>query len=131
MARLIPAPEADLEPTACEQVGDGDVLGQSQRVPEGRDQHGLAEAQARCAGAGARDHQQRVGRVAVVGEVVLGDPCHVQAQTVGELDLAQRVVEALGSRRHLGAANQVEGAETHVCVDNGSTLGIRSGCSAL
>src|SRR5438132_2816674 len=110
---LIATPEPDLQSAIGQQVGDGDVLGQAQRIPEWRHQDGLAEADARGAGAGSGNQQQRIGRIAVVGEVMLGDPYRVEAELVGQCDMGQRLGEALRWRGHIGAADQVEGAETH------------------
>src|SRR6266850_969672 len=68
-------------PTGCR---SRPLLGDPQRVLEGRDDHGRADPHApRRAGDGARERGQR-GTDAVGREVMLGEPHDVEAELVGE-----------------------------------------------
>ena len=118
LQRLIATAQADFQAAVGQQVGDGDVFGQSQRVPERGDDDGLTKAHAGRTGARSRDEQQRIRGIAVVREVVLGDPDGVEAKLIGERDMRQRFAEPLGRRRHRRTADQMKRPEAHA----GSTV---------
>jgi hypothetical protein len=74
--------DADLHPSAAQVVEDGEVLGQPDRVVERQQADIAGEPHVPGAsrhGGGARDPR---GQVAVVHEVVLGEPDQVEAQGV-------------------------------------------------
>ena len=91
------AADAELHPPAGEDVGDGEVLGEAQRVPLRHDVEHLPEAQT------LGEHRQvlaeldQVGQhlVALVLEVVLGEPHRVEAELVGRLGPVDEVLVAL------------------------------------
>src|SRR6266511_2110582 len=45
--------------------------------------------------------------------MVLGDPDHVESELVGQVDVAERLVEAVARGRHFRAADEMECAEAH------------------
>jgi hypothetical protein len=75
--------EAQIQPAAGEQVGDRGVLGQPQRVVQRGEQHRGAQPDAPRAGAQGGDHGEQRGQVAVVDQVVLGQPHGVEAPALG------------------------------------------------
>jgi hypothetical protein len=102
--RGAPCPaDAELHAPAGEHVGEGEVLGQAQRVPLRHDVEHLAEAQLLRPGGGVHPEHDEVGRhlVALVLEVVLGEPHGVVAQAVGRLRPVEHVLVA---GQHVGVA---------------------------
>ena len=78
-------PHAEHHPTTAEDVGHGEVLGQAQRMPLGHDVEHLPEPQplGQPRQVQAEQHQVRRELVALVLEVMLGEPHGVVAQAVG------------------------------------------------
>ena len=94
------ATDAELHPAAGDDVGEGEVLGQPQRVPLRHDVEHLPEAQLLGLGGEVQAEQDEVGQhlVALVLEVVLGEPHRVEAELVGRLRPAHQVLVALEDR---------------------------------
>ena len=81
---MVAPADAEDDPSAGEDVGDGEVLGETERMPHGRDVEAAPEAQAlRHVGELHADHED-VGEalVALVLEMVLGEPERVVAEVV-------------------------------------------------
>ena len=86
--------DAELHAATGEDVGQREVLRQPQRMPLRHHVEHLAEAQLAGAGGGVHTEQDEIGEdlVALVLEVVLGEPHRVVAQPVGRLRPVQHVV---------------------------------------
>src|SRR5690606_35164524 len=110
------APQSDLDPAAGELVEHGQVLGEPQRVPEGGDGGGLADADAVGARGDVGAHQHRVGGdlVPLVAEVVLGVPDGPVAGAVGgDGELARLVHQPVVLVQPPGGSQRVEDGKTH------------------
>ena len=68
---LVAAPDADVEAPLGQDVGQCNVLGETDRVPERRDEDRLAEADARRQRARLGDDEERIRGVPVVGRLVV------------------------------------------------------------
>ena len=105
--------DAEVEAPAGEQRERGGVLGESDRVVQ-RQQHQVRADPhpGRALGDRGGDHERR-GRVAVVDEVVLGEPHRVEAELLGGDDLVERAAVELLERDPplLGVAEVVPEAE--------------------
>jgi hypothetical protein len=90
------AADAELHASTRDDVGEGEVLGEAQRVPLRHDVEHLAEAQVLGdAGQVLAEHDQvREDLVALVLEVVLGEPHRVEAERVGGLGPLDEVLVA-------------------------------------
>ena len=79
----VPGTDPELEPSVGQEVDDRRFLGEVERVPDRRQRHrGADPGPARACGHGGREHE-RLGEVAVVEAVVLGEPDAVGAELVG------------------------------------------------
>ena len=83
--------DAEVEAPAAEGVDHGHLLGEAQRVVQRRQQDGRAEAHPRRAHRHRPEHRHQPGQVALVGEVVLGQPRRAEAEGVGPGDLLERL----------------------------------------
>ena len=84
LEREQPAPDPPVETPAAENVDEGKVLGQADRIVEGHQADGAAESDAPRARGQMGEHELRARRDAAVGrEVVLGDPHAVEAELFG------------------------------------------------
>ena len=87
---------SQLQAAAAEDVHRGGLLGDFQRVVQGQERDGRAQANALGALGRRRQHGQRGGEPGDIGEKVdLGQPRGIKAQIVPELDLREDVVVAL------------------------------------
>ena len=114
---LIAAAHAEHEPAVRQRVDHADLGDQAHGLVERRHHHRGAELDALGLAREPRQHHQRRGAHAVVGEVVLGEPGDLEAVGLGRLHLLDRVVVELvrlGARR--AVAHQVELAEVHRAV---------------
>src|ERR1700722_1955512 len=95
------------EPAAREDIDECGVLGQLQRVKKRRQQDVGADSDARSArrNSSSRGHQRR--QVAVVGEVMLGEPDGIEAKLLGGLHLRKRLAIKI-SKRQLRAGRIAE-----------------------
>jgi hypothetical protein len=112
LARAHALADAEVEPAVREVVERRGLGGQAQRMMEGQHVDVVAEAHARRALQGRRDHQVGARQQRVVGEVVLGEPALAEAERLGERDLVQH----LGVRLVVGHAAPlavVEEPEVH------------------
>ena len=117
------AADAELHAAAGDDVGEGEVLGEAQRVPLRHHVEHLAEAQVLGdAGQVLAEHDQvRQDLVALVLEVVLGEPHRVEAERVGGLGPLDEVLVA---RDHGVVAVAPAGG------GNGGVAGVRHGHGA-
>ena len=100
--------QADTEdqPAAGDRVDDGGVLGDAQRVMQGKQQHPRADVDAAGAGGNGGGRREQRGAVAVIEEVMLGEPDVIVAHRLGgsgliedlAVDLRPRPAEAAGVR---------------------------------
>ena len=102
-------PNPEPKPAARDYVDEGCVLGQLQRMPKRREQDVGADADSRRArgDSGSGGHQR--GQIAVVGEVMFGEPNGIEAELLGRLNLRQRFVIELSKRqRRTGRIAEIE-----------------------
>ena len=83
--------DSQVEAPAAEGVDHGHVLGEAQRVVQRRQQYRRAEAHPPRAHGHRAEHRHQPGQVALVGEVVLGQPRRAEAEGVGPGDLLERL----------------------------------------
>ena len=88
-------PDAEVEPPVAEDVDGGGVFGDADRVVQRQQQHPGADAHARGEPRGGRGDRQHRRRIAVLDEMVLGNPDVVVAEPLGQLHLAEHVVVEL------------------------------------
>ena len=88
--------DAEVEASIAEDIDGGGVLGDADRVVQGQQQDPGADPDARGEARDRGGDGQHGGGVAVVDEVVLGDPDVVVAKRFGELDLVEQFVVELG-----------------------------------
>jgi len=111
---LVAGPDAELEPSVGDGVGEAGFRQQAQGVVHRQDANGAAEPDALRQRRHVRHHHQRRGAEAVVGEVVLGVPRRVEAGLVGERGLLHRGVQHLGRGLVVAALlHEDEDAELH------------------
>ena len=113
LGRAVAPPHAHVEPAVRDDVDEGHLLGEAQRVMEGQDRRGEADAHPARPGRRRRRERRGIHRQPVVDEVVLREPDLVEPELLGPLDLLELAVDDVGvplARRRL---EEVEGAETH------------------
>ena len=111
---LVAPANADFEPAAAEQVDGGEFFGHDQRMMQRQGNDGGAEPDPVGAGGQVRQQQQRPRRVAVVQEMMLGDPELGKAELFGGLRDLDRPPVDFGRRTRGGRLHQEKYAEVHV-----------------
>ncbi len=98
--RVAGSSDAAIDPAATHHVEDGELLGQSQRVVQGQQVDGETETNPLRALRGAGRHQEGRRHHRIVRlKMQFSEPGGVVAESVGKLDLRQRV--AIARRRDL------------------------------
>ena len=114
LVALIARAQADHRPALAQVVQEGDLLGEANRVVERRHDDRGAEPDALGDRREVGGHHQRRGADAVVGEVVLGEPGHVEAHVVGEAHHVGGVAHDLErGLTALAHGHQIEQSELH------------------
>jgi len=94
--RPLPLAEPQLDAAAREQIQRGHALGDADRMVGRELDDAVAEADAlRALGRRAQEHLGRRAVRVLLEEVVLDAPGVVEAEPVGQLDLAERVLQEL------------------------------------
>src|SRR5271154_4828697 len=102
-------PNPEPQPAARDYVDEGCVLGQLQRMPERREQDVGAHADSRRARGDSGSGGRQGGQIAVVGEVMFGEPNGIEAELLGRLNLRQRFAIKLSKRkRRTGRITEIE-----------------------
>src|SRR5438309_1198795 len=113
LRRPVAAPEADLEPAARDDVHEGRLLGQAQRVMEGEDRRRQPDTHAPGPRGGDGGEGAGIDGEAVVDEVVLGQPDLVEAELLRPLHLLELAVHDLLVAQPRHGLEEVEGPEAH------------------
>src|SRR5208283_4884268 len=109
LLRAVAQAKSQPEPAARDYIDEGRVLGKLKRMIKRRQQDVGADGDARRArrDGGSRRHQR--GQVAVVGEVMLGEPDGIEAELLGGLNLRQRFAVEIAKRpRRAGRIAEIE-----------------------
>ena len=102
-------PNPEPKPAARDYVDEGCVLGQLQRMPKRREQDVGADADSRRARGDSGSGGRQRGQIAVVGEVMFGEPNGIEAELLGRLNLRQRLVIKFAKRkRRTGRIAEIE-----------------------
>src|SRR5271165_2661732 len=91
-----PKPEA--KPPARDYVDEGRVLSQLQRMPKRREQDVGADGDAGGARGDSSRGGHQGGQIAVVGEMMFGEPNRIEAEPLGGLNLRERLVIKFSKR---------------------------------
>nr|BFE87592.1 hypothetical protein GCM10020093_101930 [Planobispora longispora] len=110
---LVAAPDAQLQPSAGEQVHHGRLLGDVDRVVQRQDHDPGAEAEPFGPGGQVGQHGEQVGHDPVVAEVVLGQSHPGEPQLLGEFRQLQVVVVDVLEALAVEPVEEVEGRELH------------------
>lgn len=110
LLRPVARRESEQEPAVREHVERRLVLGIAQRVVQAEQRAAGADADARGAARDRGQHGQQVGTIAVVPEVMLGQPEAVEADLFGEEHVLHDLVVEPGprARMHAGALHPVK-----------------------
>src|SRR5580704_8599848 len=92
-------PNPEPKPAARDRVDEGCVLGQLQRMPKRREQDVGADANSRRSRCDSGSGGRQRGQIAVVGEVMFGEPNGIEAELLGRLNLRQRFVIEIAKRQ--------------------------------